>query len=154
MVSRVDVVVDSNVLIDYLKERDGFELARKLLVFSEMGDYGLWMSAGQVTDLFYIMTSGGRKTLSTQVRDMICCLRKSVGVLPITQREVDLALDSGWEDFEDSALHQAAVNNGASAIVTRDARGFERSAIPVFDPEEFFEWMERKNGIAYEEITF
>ena len=58
MVSRVDVVVDSNVLIDYLKERDGFALARKLLVFSEMGDYGLWMSAGQVTDLFYIMTSG------------------------------------------------------------------------------------------------
>ena len=38
MVSRVDVVVDSNVLIDYLKERDGFALARKLLVFSEMGD--------------------------------------------------------------------------------------------------------------------
>ena len=154
MVSRVDVVVDSNVLIDYLKERDGFALARKLLVFSEMGDYGLWMSAGQVTDLFYIMTSGGRKTLSAQVRDMIRCLRKSVGVLPITQREVDLALDSGWEDFEDSALHQAAVNNGASAIVTRDARGFVRSAIPVLDPEEFFEWMERKNGIAYEEITF
>ncbi len=154
MVSRVDIVVDSNVLIDYLKERDGFALARKLLVFSEMGDYGLWMSSSQVTDLFYIMTSGGRKTLSTQVRDMIRCLRKSVGVLPITQREVDLALDSGWEDFEDSVLHQAAVNNGASAIVTRDARSFERSAIPVFDPEEFFEWMERKNGIAYEEITF
>ena len=151
MVSRVDVVVDSNVLIDYLKERDGFALARKLLVFSEMGDYGLWMSASQATDLFYIMTSGGRKTLSAQVRDMIRCLRKSVGVLPITQREVDLALDSGWEDFEDSVLHQAAVNNGASAIVTRDARG---SAIPVLDPEEFFEWMERKNGIAYEEITF
>ena len=154
MVSRVDVVVDSNVLIDYLKERDGFALARKLLVFSEMGDYGLWMSASQVTDLFYIMTSGGRKTLSAQVRDMIRCLRKSVGVLPITQREIDLALDSGWEDFEDSVLHQAAVNNGASAIVTQDARGFERSAIPVLDPEEFFEWMERKNGIAYEEITF
>lgn len=154
MVSRVDVVVDSNVLIDYLKERDGFALARKLLVFSEMGDYGLWMSASQVTDLFYIMTSGGRKTLSAQVRDMIRCLRKSVGVLPITQREVDLALDSGWEDFEDSVLHQVAVNNGASAIVTRDARGFVRSAIPVLDPEEFFEWMERKNGIAYEEITF
>lgn len=154
MVSRVDVVVDSNVLIDYLKERDGFALARKLLVFSEMGDYGLWMSASQATDLFYIMTSGGRKTLSAQVRDMIRCLRKSVGVLPITQREVDLALDSGWEDFEDSVLHQAAVNNGASAIVTRDARGFVRSAIPVLDPEEFFEWMERKNGIAYEEITF
>lgn len=154
MVSRVDVVVDSNVLIDYLKERDGFALARKLLVFSEMGDYGLWMSASQATDLFYIMTSGGRKTLSAQVRDMIRCLRKSVGVLPITQREVDLALDSGWEDFEDSVLHQAAVNNGASAIVTRDARGFMRSAIPVLVPEEFFEWMERKNGIAYEEITF
>ena len=150
----MDVVVDSNVLIDYLKERDGFALARKLLVFSEMGDYGLWMSASQVTDLFYIMTSGGRKTLSAQVRDMIRCLRKSVGVLPITQREVDLALDSGWEDFEDSVLHQVAVNNGASAIVTRDARGFVRSAIPVLDPEEFFEWMERKNGIAYEEITF
>ncbi|MGE9911658.1 type II toxin-antitoxin system VapC family toxin [Atopobiaceae bacterium SGI.236] len=150
----MDVVVDSNVLIDYLKERDGFALARKLLVFSEMGDYGLWMSASQATDLFYIMTSGGRKTLSAQVRDMIRCLRKSVGVLPITQREVDLALDSGWEDFEDSVLHQAAVNNGASAIVTRDARGFVRSAIPVLDPEEFFEWMERKNGIAYEEITF
>lgn len=38
----IRVLVDSNVLVDFLAQRGGFyELARKLMVFAEMGDYEL-----------------------------------------------------------------------------------------------------------------
>ena len=48
----IPVLVDSNVIVDFLAERAGFyEEARKLLVFSEIGDYELWMSSSQITDV-------------------------------------------------------------------------------------------------------
>ena len=52
----IPVLVDSNVIVDFLAERAGFyEEARKLLVFSEFGDYAeLWMSSSQITDVHYI----------------------------------------------------------------------------------------------------
>lgn len=44
------------------------------------------------------------------------------------------ALDLGFSDFEDAAAHEAALGAGASAIVTRDGKGFARSKLPVFSP--------------------
>ena len=36
----IRVLVDSNVLVDFLARRGGFyELARRLMIFAEMGDY-------------------------------------------------------------------------------------------------------------------
>ena len=59
----IPVLVDSNVIVDFLAERAGFyEEARKLLVFSEFGDYELWMSSSQITDVHYILSNGGRRS--------------------------------------------------------------------------------------------
>lgn len=46
------------------------------------------------------------------------------------------ALDAGITDYEDSVLHQAALEAGAAAIVTRNGKDFARSTLPIFDPNE------------------
>ena len=47
------VLVDTNVLIDFLAQRAPFfDEACKLLVFAAMGDYELWASASQISDIF------------------------------------------------------------------------------------------------------
>ncbi|MDO9108442.1 MAG: PIN domain-containing protein, partial [Coriobacteriia bacterium] len=46
------------------------------------------------------------------------------------------ALDAGITDYVDSVLHQAALEAGAAAIVTRNGKDFARSTLPIFDPNE------------------
>ena len=149
----IRVLVDSNVLVDFLARRGGFyELARRLMIFAEMGDYELWASSSQVTDIFYVLSNGGRPSCTPAAREALLALRRFVRVCAPGEREVDRALESDWPDFEDALAYQVATSIDASVIVTRNARDFGRSAIPVRTPEEFFSWMERRNHVSYAEI--
>ena len=149
----IRVLVDSNVLVDYLSRRGGFyELARRLMIFAEMGDYELWVSSSQVTDIFYVLSNGGRPSCAPAAREALLALRRFVRVCAPGEREVDRALESDWPDFEDALVYQVATSIDASVIVTRNVRDFGRSAVPVRTPEEFFSWMERRNRVLYAEI--
>jgi hypothetical protein len=47
------------------------------------------------------------------------------------------ALDSnGFTDYEDAVVHEAAHAAGCHATVTRDAAGFSKATMPVFQPLE------------------
>lgn len=151
----IPVLVDSNVIVDFLAERTSFyEEARKLLVFSEFGDYELWMSSSQITDVHYILSNGGRRSELPAARAALRGIRRFVRVCSPGEREVDLALDSTWEDFEDALVYQAAVSIGARAIVTRNERDFSLSSIPALSPTAFFPWFEHRYGRYYEELPF
>lgn len=151
----IPVLVDSNVIVDFLAERAEFyEAARRLLVFSEFGDYELWMSSSQITDVHYILSNGGRRADLPAARAALRGVRRLVSVCSPGEREVDLALDSTWEDFGDALVHQAAVSIGAHAIVTRNERDFSLSSIPALSPADFFPWFERHHGHHYEELPF
>ena len=47
------------------------------------------------------------------------------------------ALASKINDFADAVLDEAGQMAGANSIVTRDTKDFARSALRVFDPNEF-----------------
>lgn len=151
----IPVLVDSNVIVDFLAERTGFyEEARRLLVFSEFGDYELWMSSSQITDAHYILSNGGRRSELSAARAALRGIRRLVRVCSPGEREVDLALDSTWEDFEDALVYQAAASIGARAIVTRNEKDFALSSIPALSPAAFFPWFEHRYGHHYEELPF
>jgi predicted nucleic acid-binding protein len=150
----IKAMVDTNVLLDYLARREPFYApARKLMVFANMGDYDLWMSSSQVTDLSYLL-SGGRRSEQMTANKAIMKLRGIVNVCSVGVEEVDRALESPWSDFENALVHQAAMSFGARCIITRDQADFTMSAIPTFDCTEFFEWFEEKERIHFEEVAF
>lgn len=151
----IPILVDTNVIVDVLAEREGFyDAARKLLAFSEFGDYGLWMSSSQLTDLHYILSNGGRRSEQAAARAAVLGVRHFVRVCAPGEREVDLALASAWDDFDAALVYQAAMSIGARAIVTRNAGDYAASSIPVLSPTEFFSWLERLHNVYYEEIDF
>ena len=54
------LLVDTNVLVDYLGNREPFsQQARLLMILGKVGEYSLWVSATQITDLVYILSNGG-----------------------------------------------------------------------------------------------
>ena len=149
----IRALVDTNIILDFLLHRSDFPIARKLVVFAMMGDYELWMSSSQVTDIHYVASDRGKKSKSLRAQEAITRLRTCVGVVSLGEREIDLALECRWDDFEDSVLHQAAVNIGATAIVTRNTGDFLRSSVPAMTPESFFDWLEQRHGLVFEEIS-
>ena len=42
----------------------------------------------------------------------------------------------------------------ADVIVTRDAEGYQLSALPVVTPEGFFDWMANATGIIFDAVTY
>lgn len=59
-------------------------------------------------------------------------------VVPTTKSNLIQALSSAWPDKEDAIQYFSALDEkGFDYILTRDAKGFAQSAIPVLTPTEF-----------------
>ena len=148
----IHVFVDTNVLVDYLGKRKAFFTpARKLMTFAYQGVYDLWMSAAQTTDVFYILTEGGKASKAPQVKSAISALLQMVHVANATEEEVRRALASDIADYEDALILSCAMSVGADVIVTRDA-GLANGLIPTRAPEEFFSWLDENKRIGFAEM--
>ena len=143
--------VDTNILLDYLDERLGFDAAaRELMVLGFLHEFELWMSSSQVTDLFFILSKGGTPSKADDARRRIRHARRFVRVCSLAETDVDAALDSPWSDFEDACVYQCALKVKADAIVTRNQEDFEKSSIKVFDCTGLFAYLEEEKGLVYD----
>ena len=86
--------VDTNIILDYLDERPGYVgPARKLMILGFLHEFDLWMSASQTTDLFYLLTNGGRASEATEVKRTMQRARQFIRVCYLNEADVDDALD-------------------------------------------------------------
>lgn len=147
--------VDTNIVLDYLDERPGFAgSARKLMVLGFLHELELWMSASQTTDLFYVLSNGGRASEAADARKALGQVRSFLRVCSLTEADVDAALDSAWDDFEDACVYQCAFRIKADAIITRNKSDFGKSSIRVFDCDELFAYLAEEKGLTYENIPW
>lgn len=152
---RMKLLLDTNVVVDYLNEHaPHYEKARLLMIAGRVGEFDIWITSSQVTDLIYILSNGGNRSLLPRVLDQLRGLRTFVNVHAVSDREIDLMLASSWKDPEDALIFYAALAMKADAIVTRNQGDFETSAIKVVDCDEFFVWVRDEFGFDYEEVDF
>lgn len=149
------LLLDTNVVIDYLHHRDPhYAQTRLLMMAGRLGEFSLWITASQVTDMVYIMTDGGNKSKTSEVLEKLRALRTFVNVYAVTDADIDKMLATTWADPEDALLVQLALRMKADAIITRDADFPKADMIRVHDCPGFFEWLEAEKGISYAEIDF
>lgn len=147
------VFLDTNIAIDALQNRHPFaNSAKMMLALSYMKEFSIQISASQFTDAFYLLSGGGKKSLAPGAKAALKTLRKAVTVASFHDEEIDRALNSPWDDFEDACVYQCAVSAKADVIVTRNQKDFEKSAIPVMDCDEFFAYLEQEKGLVYDFI--
>lgn len=152
--AKMKLLVDTNVFVDYLNRRDPFyEKARLLMVAGYAGEFELWASASQFTDLIYILSDGGRASLIPSTLERLRGMRTFVEAFPAGGREVDLMLASSWKDPEDALLFEIALRLGANYIVTRNAGGFESPLVPAVSCDELFEILKTEHGIDYDLVS-
>lgn len=151
--ARLKLLLDTNVVIDYLHEREPhYRKARLLMTAGRVGEFDLWITSSQVTDLIYVLSEGGSRALVPEVLDQLRGLRTFVNVYAVDDREVDRMLAASLKDPEDSLIFESALAMRADAIVTRNQKDFESTVVKVVDCDEFFAWMRQDFNLEYDEI--
>jgi predicted nucleic acid-binding protein len=145
--------VDSNIIIDYLAVREPFYSdARKLMILGALGEADLWVSASQFSDIFYVLTEGGKTSLSGEWQARLKLCRSFLNICGVLDADIDATLDLNWSDLEDAGVYRCAQKVNADFIITRDLKGFAASSIPILDAAGFFAYLEREKNLSYEEL--
>lgn len=149
------LLLDTNIVIDALAHRVPFnEKAELLLMLGKLGEFELYISSSQITDVYYVLSDGGKKSLAEQTKARLGGLRKGLRISALTEDDIDEAIRSTWPDFEDACVYQAARRVKAEAIITRNQADFDKSFVPVLDCDELFAKISEEEGIDYALIDF
>lgn len=128
------LLLDTNIVLDLLMDRTPFADAAAAL-FSKVEDGSVtgYLCATTVTTVHYLLA----KALgAAQAEQEIAKLLQLFEVAPVNRGVLAAALETGFSDFEDAVIHEAACHAGADAIVTRNLRDFSRSRLPVYGSDE------------------
>ena len=128
-------LVDTNVIIDMLLDREDADAACAVFDGAERGEYHLHICALSFTTMFYSL----RKILSREDRiNALTQLKEALEVAAVDSNVIDMALKSGWKDFEDAVQNfSAVVDPQVSAIITRNTKDFKDSSLEVVDSVDF-----------------
>lgn len=96
------------------------------------GETRLYMASLSFSNVYYIL----RKSANTATaRLSLARFEKLVTILTVDAQTIQQALTSSSADFEDGIQHFAALSEPAiSAIITRDAKDFQSSQLPILSP--------------------
>jgi len=128
------ILIDTNICIDAALFRKPYVSdALKIIERCQFGELKGFIAAHSFDTIFYLL----RKTHSKTDRYVLLEeLRSVFRVAPVTQKEIDEALNLKWPDFEDAIHYRAAVAASCEAIVTRNSIDFKQSDLPVLTPAE------------------
>jgi predicted nucleic acid-binding protein len=130
------VLIDTNVIIDILEQREGFfRDSYRLIQLAAQGRLEVFMSAGAVTDVYYIISRSLHDT--GKAREKIIALTVLIGLCDTTAGDIHTALALDINDFEDAVIASAAKRERADYIVTRNENDFTNSPVPAISPARF-----------------
>jgi len=129
------VFLDSDVILDLLCKREPFyTFAAEIFTLGDLGKINLVTTSLVYANVFYIL----RKVLGIEKgKELLRKLRIIVGVIPVNEKTVDLALNSSFSDFEDGLQYFTARENNIQILITRNIKDYKGKEIIIQTPEEY-----------------
>ncbi len=138
------VLVDTNIVLDFLLQREPFFQGAELLFQAiDAGQVIGYVTATTLTDIFYISRKHTRSV--EQARQAVSETLTAMVICPVDRAVLESAFNSGLVDFEDAVQIFGAVAQGLDAILTRDNKGFLSSPIPVLSVQELSQQLRTQN---------
>lgn len=128
------VFLDTNILLDFITEREGVEEASSILQLGEEGQVSLTTSFLTMTNVAYVARKGRNQA---ELYELMRGLSEMVEVLRMDEKQFQEALSIISTDFEDVLQFVCAKTFECDVIVTRNKKDFKFSSITVLSPEEF-----------------
>ena len=112
------VLLDTNIIMDALQERQPFDIpAKEILQRSQGGEIACLFTANAATDIFYLY-SKARDVKSAKIA--LEFLLKHYDVISVTHEDCINALSVPIDDFEDALAVVCSPKANVDYIVTRD----------------------------------
>ena len=131
------ILVDTNIVLDFLLEREPFFQSAERL-FQAINDEQIaeYVTATTITNIFYIARRNTRSI--EQARQAVSETLTVMIICPVNRAILESAFTSSLNDFEDAVQMACAVDQRLDAIVTRDRRDFLKSPISVLSIADLF----------------
>ncbi|WP_414756373.1 PIN domain-containing protein [Anabaena sp. CCY 9910] len=131
------VLVDTNIILDFLLERNPFfSDVERLFQAINSGEIVGYVTATTLTDIFYVAK---RQTQSIErARHAISMIMTTMEICLVDRSTLEAALISGITDFEDAVQIACAIAQNLDAIVTRDTK-FAGASIPVLSVSQILQ---------------
>lgn len=127
--------IDTNVMLDLLGEREPFYIASaKIATLADKGKIEMVASALSYATVSYFLTKfeGIDKT-----KDKLRKFKVISEICELDGKIIEKGLTSNFSDYEDALQYHSALRKECDIIITRNAKDFKLSSIPVMTPDEF-----------------
>lgn len=129
------LLVDTNVLVDYVCHRDEFyDAALSVFETALTGENELLL-----TDLSYmncIYVAKHYNISNDSLMKTLLAIHKICGLAKIDNDVIHATLSSDWKDKEDALQYEAALASSVDGIVTRNPKDFKQSNISILLPTD------------------
>ena len=130
------LLIDTNVVLDVLCNRKDFvENSSKVFKLCETKKFDGYLSAISVPNIAYIL----RKELSIEkLKSIIVKLNIIFSIIELKPKDLILATDLDFKDYEDALQSVCAKRIKADFIITRNTKDFKNSPVKAITPEQLF----------------
>ncbi|MCL2343872.1 MAG: PIN domain-containing protein [Firmicutes bacterium] len=137
------VLLDTNVIMDALQERQPFDTeAKEILLRAQNGEFTCCFTANAVADIFYLYRKARDLKSARQVLNF---LLEKFKVVSVAHEDCISAMFIPIEDFEDALVSACAKKAGADCIISRDDTFLrDNSPVPVIKPKDFLKSLMEK----------
>ena len=129
--------VDTNVVLDLLQYREPW-IHDTIVLFQMAKEMEVELIVSDLTFINVIYIAG-KNFDKKKLHETLVGLKKLVSVVSIGNACIEQALNEDFVDFEDAVQYFAAKREKADFILSRDAKGFKMSDIPVMNVSEFLD---------------
>jgi len=133
------VLVDLNVLLDFLAKRDKHKDAALIVSLCEEQKIIGFLAAHEITTLAYFLTKTYKNKISSS--SIINSLLDIFSTISVSEKILRDALNSNISDFEDAVIEQSALKEKLDYIITNNISDFKKSKVKAITPGEYLTLM-------------
>ncbi len=130
------ILIDTNVLLDYLLEREPFfENAKEVILSCADGKVKGCIAAHSISNMFFILRKDYNAKERREVLSNLCSIFDVEG---IDKAKLLAGLtNEDFSDFEDCLQMECAKSYGADYIVTRNVSDYSLSEVKAIKPQDY-----------------
>src|SRR4030042_2293575 len=129
--------IDTNVMMDLLGERvPHYDSIAKIATLADKGKVRIVVSAFSYPTVYYLLT---KFESSEKVKDKLRKFKIISEVSDLNEIVIEKGLASNFSDLEDALQYHCALKADCDILITRNAKDFKESAIPVMSGGEFLQ---------------
>jgi len=132
------IFLDTNIIIDVFAARTPFDtFAIELFRLAAENKVKIYISAASYTTIYYLLRI--QKISHNKCMLIMEDLQKTTTIITADATIISNSIEINFPDFEDGVQYTSAKSiSKINLIVTRDKKGFKKSALPIMDARQAF----------------